>query len=416
VTARTNWAGNISFGAAQLRAPTSVAELQAIVAGASSVRALGTGHSFNAIADTTGDQVLVSALPADIEIDSARGQVRVGGAVRFGELAPVLHQAGFALHNLGSLPHISIAGACSTGTHGSGAGNANLATAVAGIEYVSPDGELAPIERGDEDFDGSVVALGCLGIITRLVLDLRPAFEIDQYVYNDLSWTQLCEHLLEILDAAYSVSVFTDWRSEHRDTKIWFKQLSGIATPSEWFGARLAAGPEHPVPGVDPRACTQQGGVPGPWHERLPHFRLDFTPSSGEELQTEYLLPRQNALPALLALEDISERIAAVLQISEIRTIAADQLWLSPSYQQDSVALHFTWIPDTAAVLPVLAEIEARLQPLDARPHWGKVFTTSVDVLRSLYPRYGDFEALIAKSDPAGKVRNHFVDTYFRAL
>jgi xylitol oxidase len=416
----TNWAGNVDFGARALHRPESVAQLQSLVAGSDRVRALGTAHSFNRIADTTGDLVSLAALPPTVEIDTGRAAVSVAAGIRYGELVERLHRAGFALHNLGSLPHISVAGACATATHGSGEGNGNLATAVSGLELVTADGDLVTLNRdadGDE-FLGHVVGLGALGVVTRLTLDLAPAFDIEQYVYDDLPREQLDAHHAEILGGDYSVSLFTDWTGPHVN-QVWRKRrvtgAGDLNAPERWFGATLAAEARHPVPGMSAVHCTQQLGVPGPWHARLPHFRLEFTPSSGEELQTEYFVPRRDLVGALTALDGVRDRIAAVLQISEIRTIAADELWLSPAYRRDSVALHFTWVKDTEAVLPVLAAIEDRLAPFAPRPHWGKLFVTPPEVLRDRYDRHADFVALMGRYDPTGKFRNEMLDRYFPA-
>jgi alditol oxidase len=409
---RTNWARNITF-ASQLHRPSSVDELRRLVATARKVRALGTGHSFNTIADSPGDQVSLAELPSVLHVDAERSTVTVGAGVRYGELAQYLHSEGFALHNLGSLPHICVAGACATGTHGSGVTNGNLATAVRAIEMVTASGDLITLERGDVNFPGAVVALGMLGIVTSMTLDVEPTYDVAQYVYDDLPLRDLQDHLDETLSAAYSVSVFTDWRAPLMNA-VWLKHRVGspddTTHPQRWMGATLADGPRHPVPGMAVANCTQQLGVPGPWHERLPHFRLDFTPSNGEELQSEYFVARASAREAIDALNSIRDRIAPVLQIAEIRTIAADELWLSECYDRDSVAMHFTWVKDDGAVAPVLAAIEEQLSPFDARPHWGKVFTTSPDLVRSFYDRLPDFTALAAHYDPTGKFRNDFVD------
>ena len=413
----TNWAGNITFGAARLHTPGSVDQLREIVAGSSSVRALGSGHSFNAIADTRGDLVSTAGLPRTVEIDEAAATVTVSGGLRFAEFTDAVHGAGLALHNLGSLPHISVAGACATGTHGSGTGNGSLATAVRALELVTADGGLLTLDRDDSDFAGSVVALGAVGVVTRMTLDLLPAYDIRQWVYEGLTRPRLREHFDDILAAAYSVSVFTRWQEGEQD-KIWLKQRvgddpEGNPAPHTWLGAVLADGPRHPVPGMDPLTCTEQGGVPGPWHERLPHFRAGFTPSSGEELQSEYFVAREDGAAAYDALARIAERIAPVLQISEIRAVAGDDLWLSPVHRRDSVVFHFTWIPDTEAVTPVLRAIEEALAPFDTRPHWGKLFTTPAPRLAELYPRYADFESLTAKLDPQGVFRNDLMEHFF---
>jgi xylitol oxidase len=417
----TNWAGNVTFSAQRVSRPESLGELRRIVAGRERVRALGTGHSFNPIADTPGDLVSVAGLPRVMEIDARRATVTVSAGLRYGELVGQLDAAGWALRNLGSLPHISIAGACATGTHGSGDANGNLATAVSALQMVTAGGDVVTASREDdgEQFDGLVVALGTLGIVTSLTLDLVPAFGIRQYVYEALPRDQLAEHLPDILASGYSVSLFTTWRGGPVE-QVWRKCLAGpgdspLPEPSRWHGAVLAGHPLHPVPGMSPENCTEQLGVPGPWHLRLPHFRLEFTPSSGEELQSEYLVPREQASAALAAIDRIRDRVAPVLQISEIRTVAADELWLSPSYRRPTVAIHFTWIKDTSAVLPVLAAIEEQLAPLLARPHWGKLFTVSPEVVRGLYERLPNFQRLRGHYDPAGKFGNEMVDSYVPA-
>ncbi|HEY0869096.1 MAG TPA: FAD-binding protein [Acidothermaceae bacterium] len=413
---RMNWARNITFTAPDLHRPSSVDELRRLVASTRKIRALGTGHSFNTIADSPGDQVSLADLPSVLHIDAERSTVTVGSGVRYGELAPYLQSAGYAVHNLGSLPHICIAGACATGTHGSGVTNGNLATAVRAIEMVTASGDLVALDRDHADFPGAVVALGMLGIVTSMTLAIEPTYDVAQSVYDELPFTELQDHLDDVLSAAYSASVFTDWRGPLLNA-VWLKHRigsSGVqpAPQQQWFGATLADGPRHPVPGMAVANCTQQLGVPGPWHERLPHFRLDFTPSNGEELQSEYFVARASARGALDALNSIKDRIAPVRQIAEIRTIAADELWLSECYGRDSLAPHFTWVKDSGAVTPVLAAIEEQLAPFGARPHWGKVFTTSPDLVRSCYDRLPDFTALAARYDPTGKFRNDFVDRY----
>ncbi|MEV5159192.1 FAD-binding protein [Streptomyces sp. NPDC053728] len=414
---RTNWAGNITFGAKQLYTPASVAELQDVVAAGTAFRALGTGHSFNTVADTRGALISVTGLPRSIEIDPEARTATVSAGLRFGELTGTLHRSGFALHNLGSLPHISVAGACATGTHGSGVGNRSLAGAVSALEFVTADGGLMSLARGEAGFAGAVVSLGALGVVTRLTLDLVPAFEIQQWVYEGLPREQLLGRFDEVMSEAYSVSLFTGWHGGPID-QVWLKQrvpAEGPRTaPHVWHGATLAQGPRHPVPGVAAEHCTRQQGVPGPWHARLPHFRLEFTPSNGEELQSEYFVARQDAVAAYRALDAIRQQFAPLLQIGEIRTVAGDELWLSPAQGRDSVAFHFTWVPDTAAVTPAVGAIEEALAPFGARPHWGKVFTTPPDTLRGLYAHYADFERLAARLDPAGTFRNDFLAHHFR--
>ncbi|MBQ1093828.1 FAD-binding protein [Streptomyces sp. B93] len=406
----TNWAGNITYTAKELHRPRSLDALRSLVADGARVRVLGSGHSFNVIADPGPDGVLLSldALPPAVDVDTAARTVRVSGGVRYAELARAVHAHGLALPNMASLPHISVAGSVATGTHGSGVGNGPLAAPVRAVELVTGDGTTVTVERGEERFGGAVTALGALGVVTALTLDLEPAYEVEQHVFTELPLTGLDPAAFEtVMSAAYSVSLFTDWR-EPGFRQVWLKRRSDQPLPDFPFAAP-ATEKMHPVPGMPAVNCTEQFGVPGPWHERLPHFRAEFTPSSGAELQSEYLLPRRYAVDMLTALDGIRDTVAPVLQTCEIRAVAADGQWLSPAYGRDTVAAHFTWIEDTAAVLPVVRRLEAALDGFEARPHWGKVFTTPAHALRERYPRLGDFRALAAELDPAGKFANAFV-------
>jgi xylitol oxidase len=405
----TNWAGNVAFAAPALIRPASADELRAEVARSEKVRVLGAGHSFSPIADSKDALITLDGLPREIEIDSAAARVRVGAAVRYAELARHLDAQGFALANLASLPHVTVAGATATGTHGSGSRNGSLATAVAGIELVTAGGD--PAVAGDDEIDAAAVGLGALGVVTALTLRLVPSFAVRQWVYDGLPRSEL---QADVLDGAYSVSAFTTWRDPAVIDMLWLKHKAddGWAAPGTWHGARLADGPRHPVRGMPAGYTTAQGGAEGPWHERLPHFRAEFLPSTGDELQTEYLLPRARAADGLDALAALAPRIAPLLLVNEIRTVAADDLWLSPAYRRDTVAFHFTWRNDPAGVTRLLPAIEDRLAPLDPRPHWGKVFTLDADAVRAAYPRLPDFARLAGRYDPAGKFRNDFLDRY----
>jgi alditol oxidase len=412
---RTNWAGNIAFQAPEFHRPASLATLQALVARAGRIRVLATGHSFNDMADSPGAQVSLAALPPDVEIDSAASVARVAAGLSYAQLAGRLDRHGFALRNLASLPHISVAGACATATHGSGAANQNLAAAVAGLTVVTADGDVVELGRGDDGFDGAVVNLGALGVVTSLLVELVPSFDVAQRVYEDMPLEVLDDHFADLAAAGYSVSMFTDWRAP-RLTQLWIKQRLADPDPAvsqaPWFTATLAPAARNPVPGAPPDACTEQLGVPGPWYDRLPHFRPEFQPSAGAELQSEFLLPVAHATGALHTLGEIRDHLAPVLQICEIREVAADGLWLSPCYRQDSVAFHFTWIADPVAVLPVVTLVERQLAPFAPRPHWGKIFTTSPEDLRSRYERLPDFLDLIGRLDPSGKFRNSYTERY----
>lgn len=410
-----NWAGNIAFATTRRFTPTSLDELREVVASSPRIRAVGTAHSFNDIADTDAAQVSVVQLPSSVVVDAEHRTATVSGGMRYGDVAARLLEHGFALHNLGSLPHISIAGSCATGTHGSGVRNRGLAGAVRSLEMVTANGELVTLTRGvDADFEGAVVALGCLGVVTTMTLDILPAFDMRQFVFDNMPAESVVNDFDEIVGRAYSVSLFTTWRSRDVD-QVWVKQRmsdDNAAPDPRWLGASLAQSPRHPLPGMPVENCTPQLGEPGPSHERLPHFRLEFTPSAGEELQTEYLLPRERAVEAFESLATIAELIAPVLQVSEIRTIAADDFWLSPAFERDSVAFHFTWVKDDAAVRPVMAAVEERLAPFDPRPHWGKLFSIEPGDVAARYPKMSQFRELAKRHDPSGKFRNAFVDPY----
>jgi len=412
----TNWAGNLRYGARGVAAPRDLDELRRLLAHAElageRVRPLGTRHSFNDIADTDGLLVSTAALPAEIEVDAERRSVRVSSGVRYGDLAVRLEEAGWAIGNLASLPHISVAGAVSTGTHGSGDRNRSLAASVASIELVTAAGELVTLSRGDVDFDAVVVGLGVFGVVTHVTLDIEPSFQVEQTVYERLPLDAVLADLDAVTGLGYSVSLFTTWRDADVIDQLWLKRRPDrdAAAPAAVAGARPATGPRHPLPGVSAEHCTEQGGVTGPWLERLPHFRMGFTPSNGEELQSEYLVPREHAVAAIEAVRGLAADIAPLLFVSEVRTVAADTLWLSPAFGCDVVGLHFTWRPVQVDVLALLPRLEAALAGFEARPHWGKLFTADAAALAPRYPRFDAFTALAAQYDPAGRFRNAFTD------
>jgi xylitol oxidase len=412
-----NWAGNYTYRAIRLHKPETIEQIQELIRRSQKVKALGTRHSFNDIADSPEDLISLEHFDRVLALDRELHTVAVGAGIRYGELCHRLHQEGFALHNLASLPHISVAGACATATHGSGGQHGNLATAVVALELVTADGEIVIFARQHEpgQFQGAVVGLGGLGIVTKIMLEILPTFDVRQDVYENLPLAQLETHFDELIASAYSVSLFTDWRNATFN-QVWMKRRTPIDPPFELdtnlFGATPAIRALHPIATLSAEHCTEQMGRVGPWYERLPHFRMDFTPSSGEELQSEYFIPRQHAFAAFYAIDQIRENIVPLLQISEVRTIAADDLWMSPCYQQACVAIHFTWKQDWPAVSKVLPMIEERLAPFDARPHWGKLFTMSPERLQSLYVKLPEFRNLLQKYDPQGKFRNSFLDKY----
>ena len=400
----SNWADSYDYRALEIHSPTSVEAVQELVASAPLVRALGTRHSFTGLADSAG--ILVSLAGLDVAPVIEGSTVVVPGGMRYGELAAWLHAQGWALHNLASLPHISVAGAIATGTHGSGDRNGTLSAAVAALTFVTATGELVTVRRGESDFDGTVVSLGALGIVVSVTLDIQPTFDARQDLYDGLTWDSLLESFDEVTSAAYSVSIFTSWQGPGVEM-LWLKsRMDAAEPPATLLTATRHAIQRHMLPEQMAESTTQQGGIPGPWSDRLAHFKLEFTPSNGDELQSEYLVPRVHAVEAIAAVRELRDRISPLLHITEIRTMAADSLWLSGAYETDAVGIHFTWKKLPAEVHAVLPAIEAALLPLGARPHWGKVFTALESVN---YPRLADFRALREKWDPAGKFDNEFL-------
>ncbi|HEX8706017.1 MAG TPA: FAD-binding protein [Myxococcaceae bacterium] len=395
-----NWAGNYSFNATRLHRPTTIEQVQEIVSRARQIKVFGTRHSFNGVADSTEDHISLEHLNKVIAFDRKRHTVTVEGGIRYSQLCPQLHREGYALHNMASLPDVSVAGACATATHGSGDLNGNLATAVAALEIVKADGTVVELsrERDGETFQGAVVGLGGLGVVTKLTLDLMPAFEMRQDFYGNLPLAQLEAQFDTIMSRAYSVSLFTDWRSAHFN-KVWLKR-------------RITEGPTAELEPIwcEATLLTEQRDAPGPWYERLPHYQIDYLPS--RELQTEYMVPRQYAVEALRVVNGLREQIAPLLLGCEVRTVAADTLWMSPYYKQDCIALHFSWKIDWPSVSKLLPRIEEGLAPFKARPHWGKLFAMPAKHVQSLYERLPDFQRLLREYDPQAKFRNAFLDTY----
>ena len=422
-----SWSGTVDYGPGTLYAPASIEQLQDLVARTPRIRALGTRHSFSTVAASDADLVSLHAMPADTDFDTDAGTVRVAGGVRYGELAQAAAKAGLMLPNFGSLPHISAAGASSTGTHGSGVTNPALAAGVRAITLVTAEGDIVELsrEKDPDIFGGSVLALGSLGVMSHLVLDLVPVYEARQVVYLDLPAEQMTnETLLPLMGSSFSVSLFLNF--DGHAAQVWVKQkvqadgsaAAGSDTvptdatspfPDTLYGATRATSHRHPAD-EPAEACTDQSGLPGPALERMPHFRLEFTPSSGAEVQTEYWLPLENLADALAALTGISEKIQPLLIVSEIRSVAADELWLSPAHHRATACVHFTWKQEPEAVEALLPEVEAVLAPFAARPHWGKVHTFSREALEPHYPQMADFRALRARMDPKGKFANEYVD------
>ena len=410
---RENWAGTFHYSTNRVLQPATIDQVQQAVTSLPKMRALGTRHSFNGIADSTVAQISTLGL-REIKVDALSKTVTVGAGIKYGDLAVQLDKAGFALANLASLPHISVGGSIATATHGSGLRNGNLATSVHAIEFVDADGNLHTLDRGKDGdtFQGAVVGLGALGVVTRITLDVEPSYEMTQIVYEGLNFGELKNNLEVIMNTGYSLSLFTNWQN-HQAWEVWIKRRvdqGGAATPpAEFYGATLAKEKLHPVKGQGAEKTTDQLNTVGKWYERLPHFKMEFTPSTGREIQTEYFVPFESGYEALLAVESLRDQITPHLLVTELRSIAADDLWMSMAYKRRSLAIHFTWKPDWDAVLKVIPQVEAKLKPFAPRPHWAKVNTLEAAQIDPLYPRVDDFLSLMKKYDPKGKFVNAYV-------
>ena len=409
-----NWAGNLQYSTSNIHYPTSVEEVQLLIKRFDKVKALGSRHCFNDIADSKFALIGMEKMNKVVSINKSAAEVTIEGGMNYGQLSPYLESNGFALHNLASLPHISVAGACTTATHGSGVKNANLSTSVTALEFVAADGTVHNLTKKEnrEKFLGAVVSLGAIGVITKVTLALVPSFQMRQYVFEELPLAELSSNFAKIMSAGYSVSLFTDWQ-KNSVNEVWVKLRpeENFDGRNQFFGAKPVNKNVHPIIELSAENCTEQMGVPGVWYERLPHFKMGFTPSSGKELQAEYFVPARNAVDAIMAIQRMGKEISPHLFISEIRTIAADNLWLSPAHGQDMVAIHFTWKQEWSAVSKLLPKIEQELAPYNVKPHWGKLFSVPKSVLAARYARMNDFKALAQEYDPKGKFVNDYLSS-----
>ncbi|MCS6568469.1 FAD-binding protein [Curtobacterium flaccumfaciens pv. flaccumfaciens] len=396
-TSELNWSGTVTYTAERVVRPSSIDEAAQIVADADRVHGLGTRHSFNDVADTAGTLLDLTGIPTDLVVDAEHRTVTLGAGTRYGDVAADIDRAGFALHNTGSLPHISIGGAVATGTHGSGTTLGSLATAVRAFEVLGPDGSARTIDRTDPAFDGAVLHLGLLGIVTRVTLDVEPSYRMRQDVYGAIPWDSFTANVAEVHATAYSVCAYTVFGDAITEVLVKSRVPEGaedVPVPETLAGAHRLPG----TPGDDHR--TARDGSVGPWWDRLPHFPIGSVPSHGSEVQSEHFVPLRHAAAALDALRGLADRIQPHLHVCELRTMAADDLWLSPTQGEDVLCIAFTWKKHPTEVAALLPDLEARLAAFDGRPHWGKMSSLDHAAIAGLYPRLAEFRDLVARADP----------------
>ncbi|MFJ2978017.1 D-arabinono-1,4-lactone oxidase [Curtobacterium sp. NPDC087082] len=396
-TSELNWSGTVTYTAERVLRPSSIDEAAEIVARSPRVHGLGTRHSFNDAPDAPGVLLDLTGIPTDLAVDAVRRTVTMGAGTRYGVVAPEIDRAGFALHNTGSLPHISIAGAIATGTHGSGTALGSLSTAVRSFEVLGPDGSARTIDRDDPAFDGAVLHLGLLGVLTRVTLDVEPSYRMRQDTYGPIPWDTFTAHVAEVHAAATSVCSYTVFGDTVSEVLLKSRVPDGdddVAVPDELFGA-----PRLPGSPGDGHHTARDGSV-GPWWDRLPHFPIDSVPSHGSEVQSEHFVPLRHAGAALDAVRTMAARIQPHLHVCELRTMAADPFWLSPTQGEDVLCIAFTWQKHPVEVAALLPDLEALLAPFDGRPHWGKMSSLDAAAIAGLYPRLADFRDLVAAADP----------------
>jgi xylitol oxidase len=396
-TSELNWSGTVTYTAERVVRPSSIDEAAQVVADADRVHGLGTRHSFNDVADTAGTLLDLTGIPADLVVDAERRTVTLGAGTRYGDVAADIDRAGFALHNTGSLPHISVGGAVATGTHGSGTALGSLATAVRAFEVLGPDGSARTIDRTDPAFAGAVLHLGLLGIVTRVTLDVEPSYRMRQDVYGAIPWDTFTANVAEVHATAYSVCAYTVFGDAITEVLVKSRVPEGaedVPVPETLAGAHRLPG----TPGDDHR--TARDGSVGPWWDRLPHFPIGSVPSHGSEVQSEHFVPLRHAAAALDALRGLADRIQPHLHVCELRTMAADDLWLSPTQGEDVLCIAFTWKKHPTEVAALLPDLESRLAAFDGRPHWGKMSSLDHAAIAGLYPRLAEFRDLVARADP----------------
>ncbi|WIE74840.1 FAD-binding protein [Curtobacterium sp. MCSS17_007] len=406
-----NWSGTVTYTAERVVRPRTIDEAAEIVARAPRVHGIGTRHSFNDVADTSGVLLDLTGVPSDLVVDHAAGTATMGAGTRYGLVAPELDAAGVALHNTGSLPHISIGGAIATGTHGSGTRLGSLSTAVRSFELLGADGARRVLRRGDDDFDGAVLHLGLLGIVTRVELDVEPSYRMRQDTYGPIPWDRFVANVADVHAEAYSVCSYTVFGDRVSEVLLKSRVRDGaddVSVPDAVLGA-----PRLPGRPADGHHTARDGSV-GPWWDRLPHFPIDAVPSVGSEVQSEHFVPLRHAAAALEAVRGLADRIQPHLHVCELRTMAADPFWLSPTQGEDVLCIAFTWRKHPDAVAALLPDLEARLARLDGRPHWGKTSSLDVDALEALWPRLPDFRRLVAAADPERRFASVFGERVLR--
>jgi FAD-linked oxidoreductase len=424
-----NWAGNQRAAARRVVRPTGAADIAELVGAAraagDTVRAVGAGHSFTGAAATDGIRLELPTDGGPVSIDGAARQVTVPAGMPLHRLNALLAAAGLAMPNLGDIDRQTVAGAISTGTHGTGGRLGGLATFVSGLELVTGTGETVRCSAdSDPDlFDAARVSVGALGVLTEVTLSCVDAFTL-RADERPLPLAEVLSTLDELVAAndhfEFYWFPYTGRALVKRNNRVtdgsarplprWRGFLDDELLSNSVFGAvcRLARRAPRLVPtinGVSARAL-------GARTYTAPSHEVFCTPRRVRFVEMEYAVPRA-ALPAAFAgLRRAVERCGTpVVFPVEVRVAAADGVWLSTSYGRDSayVAVHqYAGMPYE----PYFREVEAVMRDLDGRPHWGKLHTRNAASLDAAYPRFGDFLAVRDRLDPD----RVFVNDYTRQV
>ena len=425
-----NWAKTVYYNHT-IHYPKTVEEIQHILQYHAKIRVLGSMHSFNNITKLPQEfnGVYISMSNMNQVIKCCRGErVTIQPGITFGELGEYLHERNFGFHNMASLPHITVGGAISTGTHGAGVFNGNLASHVMQVKLISADGKLRTYRIGqDPEFQHIPVSFGLAGIIVEIELDIVPDYDIQQCIYENLPFNTIKKSDYKTaFSSAYSFSIFTQWKNR-KFTSIWAKyrlrkgrngnEESIMIDCPDMNKIKPSSNKVHPLPGGDTSFVS--GGIgknyKEPGYVGLPHFLMEGVPSQGEELQSEYFVSSHMfdvVIEVLFHHFEENPKLYDLLYVSEMRFVAGDKLTLSPQHVLgSSIGFHFTWKKEFDQVVDALKGIENVLKPYNALPHMGKLFTMTG---RELEGKYGQrnlraFQSFVAPLDPLKKFVNPFL-------
>ncbi|KAI1700234.1 d-arabinono-1,4-lactone oxidase domain-containing protein [Ditylenchus destructor] len=360
-----NWGNNFRFSTQNIQYPTSVEEVQQIVRNANKLRVVGTRHSFSKIADSPNTMLSTLALKNIIGFDPTVPSITVQAGITYTDLNPFLPN------------------------------------------YGPNDPELKAI----------AVGLGAFGVITQVELEVEPTFNLTNYVFVNMPEQDIYDHFDEIENLGYSVQLFTDFSTPGVWDQVWVwvrsDENSNVGNMQNLYGATRTHEQVTAIEALPPTYLMEQGKEQ-PWYYGLVDYHLGLSGFDGAEIQSEYFMPYENAIPAIQAVSNFSDLIAPRVYTMLIRTIKGDDLWMSESFNETTVAIHFTWKPNMTAVMEVLPQIEQALLPYGARPHWGKVFAQGPETYLHRYPKLNQWKQLAETLDPTHKFRNKFLeDTVF---